>query len=74
MAGGFPLLPCLITSFGMPIEIRELVIKVTVQDKAAGPAATPATPPPAELRQWQQELARTCVQQVLAELQRQRER
>lgn len=45
----------------MPIEIRELVIKVTVQDKAAAPA----TPPPAELRQWQQ---------VLAELQRQRER
>ncbi|MFD1872684.1 DUF5908 family protein [Hymenobacter bucti] len=59
----------------MPIEIRELVIKVTVQDQVAGSSA-PATPPAptAELRQWQQELARTCVQQVLAELQRRRER
>jgi hypothetical protein len=58
----------------MPIEIRELVIKITVQDKVAGQVAAPAALPPAELRQWQQELARTCVQQVLAELQRQRER
>jgi hypothetical protein len=58
----------------MPIEIRELVIKVTVHDNGPGRAAAPAAPPAAELRQWQQELARTCVQQVLAELQRQRER
>ena len=61
----------------MPIEIRELIIKVTVQ---AGPDPSPSPTPrvglPAgdELRQWQQELTQTCVRQVLSELQRQRER
>lgn len=61
----------------MPIEIRELIIKVTVQADAA-PRPSPTTPVglPAgdELRQWQQELTQACVRQVLTELQRQRER
>ncbi|MBF9222669.1 DUF5908 family protein [Hymenobacter ruricola] len=59
----------------MPIEIRELVIKVTVQDDAR-----PAQPPPAgglggpDLQRWQQELTRACVQEVLDELSRRAER
>jgi hypothetical protein len=61
----------------MPIEIRELVIKVTVQDDASpgvgvGPVA-PAAPPP-NLRHWQQELTQACVREVLAELRRRTER
>ena len=62
----------------MPIEIRELIIKVTVLDAAdARPPASP--PPPAALtgealQRFQQDLAQTCVRQVLAELQRRRER
>jgi hypothetical protein len=61
----------------MPIEIRELVIKVTVQDDAtpgggAGPLA-PAAPPP-DLRHWQQELTQACVREVLSELRRRAER
>ncbi len=60
----------------MPIEIRELVIKVTVQDEArpapaSAPAAALAGP---DLRRWQQELTEACVQEVLAELQRRAER
>ncbi len=61
----------------MPIEIRELVIKVTVQDDNARPAG-PAMPTvgltTADLRHWQQELTRTCVQEVLEELSRRAER
>ncbi|MDO7883967.1 DUF5908 family protein [Hymenobacter cheonanensis] len=61
----------------MPIEIRELLIKVTVLDDAPARAVPPA--PPAALagealRQFQQDLTQTCVRQVLAELQRRRER
>ena len=60
----------------MPIEIRELIIKVTVQDDARPvqsptPAAALAGP---DLRRWQQELTEACVQEVLAELQRRAER
>jgi len=61
----------------MPLEIRELIIKVTVQDDAAGsPNRQPQLWLPAgdERRRWEQELTRTCVQQVLAELQRRNER
>jgi hypothetical protein len=61
----------------MPIEIRELIIKVTVQDNADSHASQPNQPSGLvgdELRRWQQELTRTCVQQVLAELQRRNER
>ena len=61
----------------MPIEIRELIIKVTVQDETGSRAGQPTQPGGRagdELRRWQQELARTCVQQVLAELQRRNER
>ena len=62
----------------MPIEIRELLIKVTVLD--AADARQPASPlPPAALAgeallRFQQDLAQTCMRQVLAELQRRRER
>lgn len=61
----------------MPIEIRELLIKVTVLDNtqcAAGPLPQPVALTGEELRRFQQELVQTCVRQVLAELERQRER
>jgi hypothetical protein len=61
----------------MPIEIRELLIKVTVLDEAprlAGPPAQPAAPTAGALQQLRQELTQDCVRQVLAELQRRRER
>jgi hypothetical protein len=60
----------------MPIEIRELVIRVTVQD--GGRTAADQLPLPAlagdEWQRLQGELINTCVRQVLAELDRQRER
>lgn len=64
----------------MAIEIRELVIRVTLHDDnpahrasaAAQPA--PALPTAATMRQLRQDITQECVQQVLAELQRQRER
>jgi len=61
----------------MPIEIRELVIKVTVQDEAGSP---PNLPPSstglsgAELRQLQREITQVCVRQVLDTLKQRRER
>jgi hypothetical protein len=64
----------------MPIEIRELLIKVTVLDEAprpAGPLAPAAglTAAHAQLRQeLAHDLTQDCVRQVLAELQRRRER
>lgn len=62
----------------MPIEIRELIIKVTLHDGAAGPGssspAAVAPPSSTALRQLQQDMTQDCVRQVLAELQRQRER
>jgi len=61
----------------MPIEIRELIIKVTLHDGTAAPASVapaPAVPSTAALRQLQQDMTQDCVRQVLAELQRQRER
>lgn len=62
----------------MPLEIRELIIKVTVL--AGADARQPAPPAPAAaltgeaLQRFQQDLAQACVRQVLAELQRRRER
>lgn len=62
----------------MPIEIRELIIKVTVLDAALVHPASQALQPAAlageALQRFQQDLAQTCVRQVLAELQRRRER
>ena len=61
----------------MAIEVRELIIRVTVQDDSAArvPAlATTAALAPNDLRQLREELTQTCVRQVLAELQRRRER
>jgi len=60
----------------MPIEIRELVIKVTVQDDAqpAGLQGAPAGTAQPDLRRWQQELTQACVREVLAELRRRAER
>lgn len=60
----------------MPIEIRELVIKVTVQDEArhASPPGAPAGLASPDLRRWQQELTQACVREVLAELRHRAER
>lgn len=61
----------------MPIEIRELVIKVTVQDEASGqpgPAAIAPGLSSAELRQLQREMTQACVRQVLDTLKQRRER
>lgn len=61
----------------MPIEIRELLIKVTVLDETpagAAPLASPAALTGAALRQFQHELTQTCVRQVLSELKQRRER
>lgn len=62
----------------MPIEIRELVIKVTVLDESE--SAVGQRPQQAvgltedDLRHLRQELTQTCVRQVLAELERRRGR
>ncbi len=53
----------------MPVEIRELVIKTTVTDAAAPPAAQPMDRPEA-LR----EIVAACVEEVLDKLERQSER
>ncbi len=64
----------------MAIEIRELIIRVTLHDDnsthrvSAATQAAPALPTAAAMRQLQQDVTQECVQQVLAELQRQRER
>jgi hypothetical protein len=59
------------------LEIKELIIKVTVYDEAGGSTGRlpqPGLPTGDELQRWQRELTRTCVQQVLAELQRRADR
>ena len=62
----------------MPIELQELIIKVIVlyAADASQPASSlpPATLTGEALLRFQQDLAQTCVRQVLVELQRQRER
>ncbi len=60
----------------MALEIRELLIRVTVQEAASLPAAgnPPLAATTTDLRQLRAELTQTCVRQVLAELQRRRER
>ena len=62
----------------MPIEIKELLIKVTVLDEVprpvAGPLAAAAGLTAAAHAQLRQDLTQDCVRQVLAELQRRRER
>ena len=55
----------------MPIEIRELVIKVTVHEDGRRPAAAVSAEALAQLRR---ELTESCVREVLAQLRRQRER
>ncbi len=57
----------------MPIEIRELVIKVTVHDDGYRPAR-PAAVSAEALAQLRQELTESCVREVLTQLRRQRER
>ncbi|UOQ52077.1 DUF5908 family protein [Hymenobacter cellulosivorans] len=60
----------------MPIEIRELVIKVTVHDDARPlpePAAAGIVGEDA-LRRLRKELTDSCVQQVLSELSKRRQR
>ena len=56
----------------MPIEIRELVVKVTVHEdsRPVRPAAVSAE----TLAQLRQEITDGCVREVLAQLRRQRER
>ena len=64
----------------MAIEIRELIIRVTLHNDDLANRANPATPPApalptaAAMRQMQQDVTQDCVRQVLAELERQRER
>lgn len=61
----------------MPIELQELIIKVIVLDAADARRSAPPLPPALTgeaLLRFQQDLAQTCVRQVLAELQRRRER
>lgn len=64
--------------YQMPIEIHELIIKVTLHDGATGPApkAAPAAARPGDraLQQLQYDVTQDCLRQVLAELQRRRER
>ncbi|PJJ60778.1 DUF5908 family protein [Hymenobacter chitinivorans] len=59
----------------MPIEIRELVIKVTVHDDAR-PLPEPAAAGLGAdaLRRLRKELTESCVQQVLTELSKRRQR
>ena len=58
----------------MPIEIRELVIKVTVHDDGYRPARPAAAVSAEALAQLRQELTESCVREVLTQLRRQRER
>lgn len=58
----------------MPIEIRELVIKVTVHEDSRH-SARPAAAVSAEAReQLRQEFTESCVREVMTQLRRQRER
>ncbi|RSK43447.1 DUF5908 family protein [Hymenobacter perfusus] len=59
----------------MPIEIRELIIKVTVHDEGRLPAARPEAAVSTEAReQLRREITESCVRQVLAQLRRRQER
>ncbi|MCA8829719.1 DUF5908 family protein [Hymenobacter pini] len=59
----------------MPIEIRELIIKVTVHDESRLPATRPEAAFSAEAReQLRREITESCVRQVLTQLRRQQER
>ncbi|HEX8327294.1 MAG TPA: DUF5908 family protein [Hymenobacter sp.] len=59
----------------MAIEIRELIIQVTLHETSPGGGPAAAAPlNGAAIRQLQQDLTQECVRQVLTELQRQRER
>lgn len=58
----------------MPIEIRELVIKVTVHDESHLPTRPEVAFSAEALEQLRQELTDGCVRQVLAQLRRQQER
>ncbi|MCC2545352.1 DUF5908 family protein [Hymenobacter sp. BT175] len=58
----------------MPIEIRELVIKVTVHDESRLPVQTEAAFSVDEREKLRRELTESCVRQVLAALDKRRER
>ena len=60
----------------MPIEIRELIIKVTVYDDDRPPGGLPVAAGLREedVRQLRKELTDSCVRQVLQELNKRRER
>ncbi|WP_345059691.1 DUF5908 family protein [Hymenobacter glaciei] len=58
----------------MPIEIRELVIKVTVYEDSRRPTPAAAAFNAEAREQLRQELTESCVREVLAQLRRQRER
>ena len=58
----------------MPIEIRELVIKVTVHEDSRRPTNAPAAFTAEAREQLRQEITDGCVREVLAQLRRQRER
>jgi|GEM_PF-4168847 len=58
----------------MPIEIRELVIKVTVHDESRLPTPTEAVFSAEDREKLRRELTEACVRQVLAQLRRSQER
>ncbi|WP_167852204.1 DUF5908 family protein [Hymenobacter elongatus] len=58
----------------MPIEIRELIIKVTVHDDSRLPVRPEAAVSAEAREQLRRELTEGCVRQVLARLRRREER
>ncbi len=58
----------------MPIEIRELIIKVTVHDENRPPARPEAGFSAADQEQLRRELTESCVRQVLTQLRKRQER
>ena len=58
----------------MPIEIRELIIKVSVHDDSHRPAPAPTALSAAGLALLRRELTESCVRQVLAQLRQRPER
>lgn len=56
----------------MPIELRELVIKASVKENTSGPKTGQLSA--AQLAKLKQELIDACVEKVLTEIKKERER
>ncbi|MCF6405967.1 DUF5908 family protein [Chitinophaga filiformis] len=50
----------------MPLEVRELVIKVTVSTDSGKPAT--ALPDEKALRQWKESIIRECMDKILSRM------